>query len=674
MAVIISARRRQDMNLITRSILLSFLIVYGEGYGQNSNRFFQKDLKITTFQNTSIKNYIYLYIDNSTLFVGARNNLIQLNLNNISDESQVKTQEVKASQKNMKLCEFNGKSKEYCQNYIKYIVREDESTLSFCGTDANTPSQYTAKINGDVMSITPSTAKASACPRDPADNTTAVYVTSGNPGNVAALYSATFNENGKATISRPALTAADNSGISDKLENADLLAWLNDPQFVASFDVDDVVYFFFREVAVEYSSFMKKMVSRVARVCKRDLGGSSLLVNKWTTYQKARLNCSLPGTFPFYFNEIQDVQLVNNTFYGLFISSVNGSSGSAICAFTVETIKARFADKVFTSKDAVLTPLAVSKIPDGFVPGKCINNSKILKDVEENFMMDYPLKYAPIQQHGGAPLVFLDGIQLHVLQMDKIRSKAGGSLIFYAASNTGDVYKIHSWGDGKNQTISTVFSPLSETEVIWDMKFHNDTLYISMDSSVKQFNVMMCDKYKPIDTCLYDPYCTWEGNETTFAGECKCREASKSSRTHEDIPDLMKKYFEIAKNNVTNRPVGETQSTTLPHFYPFNLDGKKVTWYYMDNGKKEEVNTCKDPWQLTIDNNLVLSRARKEDNDRTYKAFLGDKLLNTITVNLMTKEADVEDIWKAKFTEWCEVFDRVKRYTMTCDKGSCGNS
>lgn len=48
----------------------------------------------------------------------------------------------------------------------------------------------------------------------------------------------------------------------------------------------------------------------------------------------------------------------------------NGSSGSAICAFTVETIKARFTDKVFTSKDAVLTPLAVSKIPDGFVPGK----------------------------------------------------------------------------------------------------------------------------------------------------------------------------------------------------------------------------------------------------------------------------------------------------------------
>lgn len=58
-----------------------------------------------------------------------------------------------------------------------------------------------------------------------------------------------------------------------------------------------------------------------------------------------------------------------NDFFWIFFYR-NGSSGSAICAFTVETIKARFADKVFTSKDAVLTPLAVSKIPDGFVPGK----------------------------------------------------------------------------------------------------------------------------------------------------------------------------------------------------------------------------------------------------------------------------------------------------------------
>lgn len=47
-----------------------------------------------------------------------------------------------------------------------------------------------------------------------------------------------------------------------------MLLTLSEPQFVASFDVDEDVYFFFREIALEYSDFMKKTVSRVARVCK----------------------------------------------------------------------------------------------------------------------------------------------------------------------------------------------------------------------------------------------------------------------------------------------------------------------------------------------------------------------------------------------------------------------
>ena len=45
--------------------------------------------------------------------------------------------------------------------------------------------------------------------------------------------------------------------------------------------------------------------SRVARVCKRDVGGSRVLRNTWTSFFKARLNCSIPGTFPFYFDEIR---------------------------------------------------------------------------------------------------------------------------------------------------------------------------------------------------------------------------------------------------------------------------------------------------------------------------------------------------------------------------------
>lgn len=45
--------------------------------------------------------------------------------------------------------------------------------------------------------------------------------------------------------------------------------------------------------------------SRVARVCKWDKGGPHRFRNRWTTYLKSRLNCSIPGEFPFYFNEIR---------------------------------------------------------------------------------------------------------------------------------------------------------------------------------------------------------------------------------------------------------------------------------------------------------------------------------------------------------------------------------
>ena len=40
-------------------------------------------------------------------------------------------------------------------------------------------------------------------------------------------------------------------------------------------------------------------------VKQNDEGGSSLSMDyRWTTFLKARLNCSQPGDTPFYFNEI----------------------------------------------------------------------------------------------------------------------------------------------------------------------------------------------------------------------------------------------------------------------------------------------------------------------------------------------------------------------------------
>lgn len=81
--------------------------------------------------------------------------------------------------------------------------------------------------------------------------------------------------------------------------------YFTEPDFVGSFDIGQHVFFFFRETAVEYINCGKSVYSRVARLCKKDTGGKNILGQNWATYLKARLNCSIPGEFPFYFNEIR---------------------------------------------------------------------------------------------------------------------------------------------------------------------------------------------------------------------------------------------------------------------------------------------------------------------------------------------------------------------------------
>lgn len=58
---------------------------------------------------------------------------------------------------------------------------------------------------------------------------------------------------------------------------------------------------------LKFSLSPQVVYSRIARVCKNDAGGDHILRENWTSFLKARLNCSLPGEYPFYFDEIQGI-------------------------------------------------------------------------------------------------------------------------------------------------------------------------------------------------------------------------------------------------------------------------------------------------------------------------------------------------------------------------------
>lgn len=63
------------------------------------------------------------------------------------------------------------------------------------------------------------------------------------------------------------------------------------PNFVGSFEHDAFIYFIFREISIEAvtTSGTRNVVSRIARVCKNDLGGIHLGRDNWSSFQKARL-------------------------------------------------------------------------------------------------------------------------------------------------------------------------------------------------------------------------------------------------------------------------------------------------------------------------------------------------------------------------------------------------
>jgi semaphorin 6 len=121
------------------------------------------------------------------------------------------------------------------------------------------------------------------CPYDPDHNSTAVY----SDGQLYTATVAGFSGTDPFIYREPLRT-----DWSD-------LKQLNAPNFVSSMAYEAYTFFFFfREPAVEYINCGKAVYSRVARVCKHDKVGPHQFGDRWTSFLKSRLNCSVPGTTP----------------------------------------------------------------------------------------------------------------------------------------------------------------------------------------------------------------------------------------------------------------------------------------------------------------------------------------------------------------------------------------
>ncbi|KAL1461639.1 hypothetical protein WDU94_013513 [Cyamophila willieti] len=229
------------------------------------------------------------------------------------------------------MCQMKGQSEESCHNFVKVLLSNGRKLFA-CGTSAFSPS-CTWREMENINHITDTLRGVAKCPYSPYANITSLMTLSGqyfagSPMDFSGTDFAIIRDLGP-------------SSLRTKHYNA---LWLNEPQFVGSFETDAFVYFVFREEAVEYMNCGKKVYSRIARVCKNDTGGAIMLKDNWTSFVKARLNCSLPGEYPFYLDEVQGMTYLpdEGLLYATFTTPHNSIPGSAVCAFNLTSINEAF--------------------------------------------------------------------------------------------------------------------------------------------------------------------------------------------------------------------------------------------------------------------------------------------------------------------------------------------
>ncbi|XP_076443798.1 semaphorin-1A-like isoform X2 [Babylonia areolata] len=555
-----------------------------DGWDPVSTLNMMEDGSVRRFKDKDPKkgDFRLLLAEDDSMLVAARNSLYNISMVTLNKNSEIEWSPEKS---HIDICQKRQKSKTECQNYIRVMVKKSPDTLFMCGTNAFKPTcrTYSQTPNGTYLNRKEESGVA-ICPFDPAQNSTAIYAD-------GKLYSATvsdFNSRDSLILAQTNLTR------TVQFDSK----WLNEPNFISSMEKEDKVYFFFRETAVENINCGKAVFSRVARVCKHDTGGSILLKNIFTSFFKARLNCSIPGDFPFYFDEIQSTTEMGkgnyrptydsgdrtDMVYAIFNTPLNSIRGSAVCAFRYSDIIRTFEGPFKGQDSSRHNWLAVQwkdRRKDGFArhPQECMNDSRSLPDTTLNFIKTHPLMNEAVPASGGGPLLIHTSFkgQFTKIAVDWMVRAADERYYDVIFVGTYDGRVIKSVNKGATSSIDTVViediqvfgkhDPVTDLRVYRDKAKGIEKLIVVSKENVVSIPLYRCHTRKTCRTCveLRDPYCSWDGAQCVNAErgtqnvidgwEQDCEEVTIYDDSEEEEEKEDKKKVEVVE-------VVETQMTT----------------------------------------------------------------------------------------------------------------
>lgn len=494
------------------TLLLLFLLQIPSGRGLQTPRssypLGSAERPLYHFNHTRNTTTLLLSDDSSTLFVGARDAVISLDVTQPGVITLKAKVEWKPSPDEMELCSLKGKDiKTDCPNFVRVLQPINSTHLYACGTYTYDPHDSYIEVESLAMTTVSGSAKG-RCPHNPYHRNTAITV----EGELFTGTTSDFMGN-KPVISRH----LSKDGRPDVNQDSSLTL-LDDPEFISStFDPGDrKLYLFVSEIGKEYTFLSPFRVSRLVQVCKDDVGGQRTLQRRWTSFAKAQLLCQPPDKLPF--NVLQDVFVLSppegdktqdTLFYAVFTSQWSRSDLSAVCTYRLGDIQNVFSGKYknFDSGTHQWSPI----VDDKYSLGKCgLENASdsSLMAVRTRFLTSQNIRPA-----GGGP-VLTSSNQLYS-RLAVLRTQAPNGkqyTILFLLSDSGFLQRVALLSSGPHVIEEVqVFRPpqLVKTLLLSPAK---GVVFVGTSEGVAQVPVTQCQVYRSCTQCILarDPLCGWD--------------------------------------------------------------------------------------------------------------------------------------------------------------------
>nr|XP_004056184.1 semaphorin-6D isoform X8 [Gorilla gorilla gorilla]XP_055218484.1 semaphorin-6D isoform X8 [Gorilla gorilla gorilla] len=468
-----------------------------------------------------------------TLYIAGRDQVYTVNLNEMPKTEVIPNKKLtwRSRQQDRENCAMKGKHKDECHNFIKVFVPRNDEMVFVCGTNAFNPMcRYyrlsTLEYDGEEIS------GLARCPFDARQTNVALFAD-------GKLYSATVADflASDAVIYR---SMGDGSALRTIKYDS---KWIKEPHFLHAIEYGNYVYFFFREIAVEHNNLGKAVYSRVARICKNDMGGSQRVLEKhWTSFLKARLNCSVPGDSFFYFDVLQsitDIIQINGipTVVGVFTTQLNSIPGSAVCAFSMDDIEKVFKGRFKEQKtpDSVWTAVPEDKVPKPR-PGCCAKHglaeayktSIDFPDETLSFIKSHPLMDSAVPPIADEPWFTKTRVRyrLTAIAVDHSAGPYQNYTVIFVGSEAGVVLKVLAKTSPFSLNDSVLLEEIEaynhakcnaeneEDKKVISLQLDKDhhALYVAFSSCIIRIPLSRCERYGSCKkSCIAsrDPYCGW---------------------------------------------------------------------------------------------------------------------------------------------------------------------